>query len=236
MERNKLQSALVSHHSRDLSKSEYVLRGEAVGLFSAGRYHEASERYRMILALQPHNADTQHRLAVCLNSDGRPAEAIKYFQAALDLDLDRVECFCDLGVAYLDTGQHEKARDILLQGVTRYPDNAPCHYNLANLLLARGDFERGWQEYEWRSSLPDGRVRNVPLPTWKGESLRDTHLLVFAEQGVGDEVMFTSCLPDLLQQGTSSIHLECDPRLQALFARSFPEVFVTGVGRHEKTD
>lgn len=236
MERNKLQSALVSHNSTNLPQSEYVLRGEAVGLYSARRYYEASERYRMILALQPDNADTQHRLAVCLYADGRPDEAIKHFRAALDLNLDRVECFCDIGVAYLDTGQHEKARDILLQAVARYPDNAPCHYNLSNLLLARGDFERGWQEYEWRSCLPDGRVRNVPLPRWNGETLRDTHLLAFAEQGVGDEVMFASCVPDLLQLGASSVHLECDPRLQALFARSFPEALVTGVERQETAE
>jgi tetratricopeptide (TPR) repeat protein len=190
----------------------------------------------MILALQPANADTEHRLAVCLYAAGRPDEAIKHYSAALDLKLDRAECFCDLGVAYQETGQHEKARATLLQAVTRYPDHGPSHYNLANSLLARGDFERGWQEYEWRSSLPDRRIRNVSFPIWKGEALHDTNLLVFAEQGVGDEVMFASCVPDLLPLGASSIQLECDPRLQALFARSFPEILVTGVDRHKKTD
>lgn len=236
LERNKLQSALASNSGRGLSKSEYVLRGEAVGLFSAGDYYEASERYRMILALQPENADTQHRLAVCLYADGRPDEAIKHYAAALDLNLDRAECFCDLGVAYQETGQHEKAMAILLQATIRYPDHAPSHYNLASSLLSSGEFEHGWQEYEWRLRLGDGRVRSVPFPCWNGESLRDTNLLVFAEQGVGDEVMFASCVPGLLPLGASSIHLECDPRLQALFARSFPEVLVTGADRQEKTD
>jgi tetratricopeptide (TPR) repeat protein len=236
LERSKLQNAILSHSSKDLSKSEYVLRGEAVAFYSAGHYCEASERYRMVLALNPENADTEHRLAVCLYADGRPYEAIKHYKAALELNLDRAECFCDLGVAYQETGQYENARAILLQAVANYPDHAPSRYNLASSLLAGGEFERGWQEHEWRSRLRDGRVRSVPFPSWNGESLHDTHLLVFAEQGVGDEVMFTSCIPDLQKMGATSIHLECDPRLQSLFERSFPEILVTGLDRQEKTD
>jgi hypothetical protein len=50
-------------------------------------------------------------------------------------------------------------------------------------------------------------------------------------QGVGDEIMFSSCIPDLIQESPSKIYLECDPRLQPLFARSFPEVITYGRAR-----
>ena len=55
--------------------------------------------------------------------------------------------------------------------------------------------------------------------------------MVYAEQGVGDEIMYSSCIPDLLGQSPKRLLLECDPRLEPLFARSFPDVYVPGKKR-----
>ena len=54
------------------------------------------------------------------------------------------------------------------------------------------------------------------------------NIVVYAEQGVGDEIVFASCIPDLVDQSPRKIFLECDPRLEPLFARSFPDVHVCG--------
>jgi hypothetical protein len=67
------------------------------------------------------------------------------------------------------------------------------------------------------------------LPRWTGGTLRRTRLLVTAEQGVGDHLMFASVIPDLVARAQAeggSIMLECDPRLVTLFARSFPDAAV----------
>ena len=67
------------------------------------------------------------------------------------------------------------------------------------------------------------------LSGWTGGSLKNKRLLVTAEQGVGDELMFASMIPDLARRAAEeggSIVLECDPRLVPLFARSFPGVSV----------
>jgi len=84
----------------------------------------------------------------------------------------------------------------------------------------KGDLAAGWDEYDWRfqeENVPD-RFRQ---PIWDGSDLRDCTLLVYGEQGVGDEIMFASCIGDLLQ-GVGGCIVECDPRLVPLFARSFP--------------
>ena len=67
------------------------------------------------------------------------------------------------------------------------------------------------------------------LAAWSGESLKRKRLLVRAEQGVGDQLMFASLIPDLVARAKAdggSVVLECEPRLVSLFARSFPEVAV----------
>lgn len=94
-------------------------------------------------------------------------------------------------------------------------------------LLGHGRLHEGWSLYARRFALglvPD-RATNWPWPCWQGEALTaDETLLVWREQGLGDELLFASCYPDLLT-GTGSgpvVVLECDPRLQALLARSFP--------------
>jgi hypothetical protein len=67
-------------------------------------------------------------------------------------------------------------------------------------------------------------MRPYLQPAWKGGPL-DGSLLLWPEQGIGDEIMFSSAVPDVVRSGTRVI-LECDARLQPLFARSFPEVEV----------
>ena len=51
--------------------------------------------------------------------------------------------------------------------------------------------------------------------------------MILSEQGIGDEVMFGSCLPQLAHQAESCC-VECDPRLVPLFARSLANVAFIG--------
>ena len=64
---------------------------------------------------------------------------------------------------------------------------------------------------------------------WTGGRLKNKRLLVRAEQGVGDQILFASLIPDLAAARKAeggSVMLECEPRLVPLFARSFPDVTV----------
>lgn len=81
-----------------------------------------------------------------------------------------------------------------------------------------------------RLARPDGRkLDRFPYAPWDGKPLRGG-LLVLAEQGIGDEIMFASCLPNLRER-VGSVALECSPRLAGLFARSFPGIAVHGLER-----
>ncbi|NQW10891.1 MAG: hypothetical protein HQ481_13555 [Alphaproteobacteria bacterium] len=105
------------------------------------------------------------------------------------------------------------------------PLDPQARFDYAELELSNGDLARGWAAYESRNDLPHARAR-VGLPArWSGPTGSDGPLLVVSEQGIGDEIIFNSCLVDL-QEVEPRIVLEADRRLIPLFQRSFPTIEV----------
>ena len=113
-----------------------------------------------------------------------------------------------------------EALDCHDRAVQLRPDDAEAHFHRAGTLLLMGDYERGWDEYEWRWRY-DLTPREFTAPAWNGSDLSDQTILIHCEQGVGDEIFFASCVPDVLALSRQCL-IECDPRLVPLFARSFP--------------
>ncbi|MFP6721479.1 MAG: hypothetical protein VCF25_14605 [Candidatus Poribacteria bacterium] len=93
------------------------------------------------------------------------------------------------------------------------------------LQLLQGDFENGWKQYQyrWKYEKFPSEYREFPQPSWYGSNLSGKTILVWAEQGIGDEIMFASMLNDLLQMN-ANIMVECEYRLVSLFQRSFPNI------------
>lgn len=190
-------------------------------------------------------ADYEHALELapdhvgaCVNAGliqlvqlGNAPRARQYFERALALQPDSVAAQANLGLALQEEGDFQGALAHYDRLIAAYPEVAEYRWNRGIALLAAGDFARGWEDYELRNSRA-GRTgaRSFPLPAWDGSMLARRHILIFGEQGIGDEIMFASCVPDVLQQAQSVV-VECDVRLQALFRRSFPAAHVHGAPR-----
>ena len=123
-------------------------------------------------------------------------------------------------------GRSGEAVDMLQQVTARDPQSAPAHFNLSLALLMAGDLARGWREYEWRfeqSGVPPRLA--FPQPEWQGEDLTGKSLLVWNEQGIGDQIWFAGLVPELIERARRCTLL-CAPKLATLFARSFPDAHV----------
>ena len=127
----------------------------------------------------------------------------------------------NLSNALLRIGRFERAFEVIESLLAAEPNNVEGRWNRSHLLLAMGRYEEGWRDYDYRMLLRSRPARLIPYPDWDGGSLAGRSLLVTAEQGLGDELMFASCVPELIALG-ARVHLECEHRLATLFARSFP--------------
>ncbi len=169
-------------------------------------------------------------LAKVLRDLGRPREGVEVLDPVLRSHPGHAEARYTAAYLAQDLGEFERARRDFDAAVAAEPASADARLARAMHLLATGDFEQGWPEYEARLDSHEPTRRSFPFPDWDGGSFAGKSVLVYAEQGVGDEIMFAGCFPDLLAEAERCV-IECDPRLERLFRSSFPDATVFG-GRH----
>ena len=194
-----------------------------------GRLDEAVARYNEALAIRADYAEAHYNLGVVFADLGALEEAVASYGNALNIKSDYVEAYTNLGLALRKLGQLDAAVASCRSALAITPDLAPAHFILSIALLMQGKLQEGWQEYEWGLKVEQGkRAPNLPAKIWTGSPLQGKSIIVCGEQGVGDEIMFASCIDDLLERSPDRLLLDCDLRLEALFARSFPGVLVRG--------
>lgn len=156
---------------------------------------------------------------------GDLAQGERYFRRAIAIDPSHSEAWDNLGVTIQDAGKPGDAIAYYSKSIEiNSKSNAPrWHRALARLAL--GDFQHGWEDYEFRPGISESLAR-VGLPRWNGEANPNIRLLVLPEQGLGDEIMFSSCVPDAAKTVAQTV-LVCSSKLERLFARSFPNAIVT---------
>jgi Flp pilus assembly protein TadD len=198
--------------------------------------NEAVNHYRVASKLQPDYHEAWENLAVALSDLGRHKEASEACAKSLLLQPDSLISLCNLATIRRWQGKHEQSLQLLKEALQHNPAHIRARDRFAQLLLSLGEFESGWIEYSWRVYTHNYFCMDknfVPLPKWAGGSLAEKRIIVHSEQGIGDEVMFASCLEDLLALKPAHTAVMCDPRLTNLFKRSFPSVDICACGQME---
>lgn len=161
---------------------------------------------------------------MCLNDEAEQAykNGIEVCQRAQDRNL----LWLNLSGLYIDTGQFEKAEKYTKKLLEIAPESRSARANLGFCQLAQRKWVPGWQNYHftvgssWRK-----KVRYKDEPEWDGTEGKN--VVIYADQGIGDEISFASMIPDAAKLCKKLI-FDCDGRLEGLFRRSFPTVKVYG--------
>lgn len=201
-------------------------------LVDVGEQDEA-ERY-LVEAVQrgPECVEAHVNLGALYERQGRLDEALPICLRGVELAPDKPAAFYNLANVHLHLGNLDEAIRCYEQLLQLAPDIAKGHWNLGLTHLLMGNFRVGWEGYQWREASGQVEIDPYPQPLWDGSSLAGKTILIHAEQGVGDEIMFASCYPEIIAQA-GKVVLLCEPRLARLFARSFPEAVVHGVRRRK---
>ena len=187
-----------------------------------GKFQDAKTYLKKAIQLRPNYAQAFNNLGTSNKFLGLFDDAEKCYRKAITLKEDYCAAYNNLGVVLKDSNKLNDAENNLKKAIQINSDYAEAYYNLSFVKLHKFEFEKGFELYEWRWKTQK-RIGNKFLtnkPHWSGE--KNKTILVWKEQGIGDEIMFSSNLNDLLLCSKKVILL-CDQRLIPLFKRSFPD-------------
>lgn len=192
-----------------------------------GRLDEAITVYKAGIKLSDRDWILHNNLGSCYARMGCRALAIQAFERALTFGGDTAELLTNYAATLADTGDFEKAEPYFKRALERDPTPSALQFAYGAQLQKQGRWKEGWHFYERRflKSTWSVRPRYFPQPLWNGEAARGKSLLLWGEQGIGDEIRFASMIPDVVAQG-ARVTVECAPKLVSLFTRSFPDVTV----------
>ena len=229
-----LDAALLAYHAALAYQPDAAEAYNNLGTVYQNQHDLDAARtaYEAALRYQPEYAAAHNNLGTVLQAQNNFEAASVHYQTAIRLQPEYASAHNNLGSVLREQGDLVAAQTHHEQALRCAPDFAEAWWNCSLVWLAQGDLVQGWPAYEWRWDTPQA-PRRFPLPLWDGTPLTDRTILVTAEQGLGDELLFASCVADLLAQA-GHVVIECDPRLATLFARSFRSATICGVDRQQE--
>ncbi len=191
-----------------------------------GNLAKAKDFYARALQVERGMAGLHNNYGAVLVALGDDLAAIPVFAAALALEPAHQLFRHNLASALDRAGRHTDAVAHFDAMLAREPGHIHALLGKAAALFSLGRWDDAWALYQHRHRLHwNGGHRPLPSRPWQGEPLAGKKLLLAYEQGLGEQIMFASHIPELLAMGARLV-VECEPRLVPLFARSFPDVTV----------
>ncbi len=195
-----------------------ILNNLGIVLWDQGRPEQAVTFYRRALEQQPDSFDTQMNLGVALSDLGLFDEALVWLRSAKSRQPDSADAWDNVGMTLARQGHWPAAMAHYDKAIELRPDFGEAHRNRALGWLAHGDFERGWEEAEWRLKCRNPPGFRVSHPRWSGENLPEKTILLHWEQGLGDTLQFSRFVPQVAER-VGKVWVYCQAPLYRLVAR-----------------
>ena len=157
--------------------------------------------------------------------------ALKHYTAALEIDPDDTVANTNLGLLLMRTAEYEESAAAFRKAVALAPDDAIARHGLSLTLLTLGRLSEGWEYFGARLERAGHLLVARPMsPPRVIERPVGMCVLSWADEGVGEQIMFSSMIPEIAAD-CASLSVEFDARLAPLFQRSFSNIDV--IPRHD---
>lgn len=202
--------------------------------YSQGAHETAAESLRKRLVVEPDDTASLNLLGLILAREFGDLDAGgRLLERALQLSPELDDAMANLGWVYAEQGRIGEALAHFNAVLAKHPEDSETRLMRAYVHLKAGEFAAGWADFDARHGSPLATPRKTSFkPCLRTEPFAGKRIFLRAEQGLGDQIMFVSCLQDLAGQGANCI-VECDDRLVDLFKRSFPQAEVTSANQAE---
>ena len=193
-------------------------------LSALGSEDEAIACYREVIAQAPDHPDAYSNLGLTLQERGEVDAAIACYERALAIRPDHADAINNLGYLLQEQGRRRDAMKLYERALQVDPRSARAGYNLAMAHLCELEFEPGWRLHglRFRTKPPIAVARTFPVPAFTAQDWGGgRRVALWREQGVGDQLLFSTLVPELEARGQDFV-LEVDARLVAAYARAHP--------------
>ena len=187
-------------------------------------YDGAVESYKIAVKFNPQYIKAIINMGVCELRLKKYETAQLNFQLALQINPEYPEAHLNLGGLFRELRLFDSARASLDNAIVVRPGYAEAYFNKSLIDLAVGNFDSGWPLYEWRwKSEETPLIAHTTSKPPFNANLAGRRVLIWAEQGVGDEIMFASLL-NRFRHLCQKLLVAVDHRLIELFRRSFKDI------------
>lgn len=189
-------------------------------------FEKTKEILLKALSINPDVFETINNIANVYSQKGKYDEAISYYLRALEKTNDKSDILYNIGVAYFYKKEFQIGEKYYKQAFALDPKNDVLKKNYSLLLLAQQKYQQGWSLYDGRLNLNEflfknSTLNNVKQKLWTNQKINfKNKILVIKEQGIGDEILFSSIYPNLLKKFPNCL-IETERRLLSLFKLSF---------------
>ena len=193
-----------------------------------GQDDEATAILDAAIAMAPRNPVVLHHAGTAKQGWRKWDEAERLYRRALEVEPDDVDTLLALWATLANAGKSGEARAVLDRANTLYPTAPKVRFACALAHLSDGELSKGWVDYPYLRVLERRWMRFCHLPPLERLELGNRKVVIWGDQGVGDEIIYGSFLADLSDHADNLV-CEIDPRLVPLFSRGMPQL--TFVGR-----
>ena len=192
----------------------------------------AYQAFKRAADIHPGEAATWHNIGKLYHEKNDDEKAEEFFRKALKCQPNFAPALEGLSMTNLNKGEFGACIDYANRSLAEDPEATVSKINRGMAYLALGRWREGWVGYNANVGEDKNRMEIIygKEPRWDGT--KGQRVAVYGEQGIGDEISFASCLPDLIRE-SKHVTIECDGRLERLFRRSFPTAEVRGT-RYKK--
>jgi len=192
-------------------------------------FHLAYQYLRRALQENPNLAPVWGNFGLSAHELGRNEEVRQAYLKSARCDNEYIKAYVNSAAVFIEEARWDEAEKACNIALEIDPNSDMAKKNLAHTRLAKHDWKTGWKYWDlslggqYRKEWTYGKEKR-----WEGE--KGECVVVYGEQGLGDEINYASVIPDAIRD-SKKIIVDCDPRLEKLFKRSFPKADVYGTRR-----
>lgn len=225
-ELKRYEDGLLSYQKALEIKPDYadVYNNLGVAFNELKRHEDAVASCLKALELKPGYADAYLNLGAAFIGDKRYREGLEAYQNALNFKADFSGAYNNMGWALLELRRYDESLAAYNKAIELDSESAAARFGRSALNLSLGNLEKGWTEYEFRWEKDGLNLAKLQTtrPRWDG-SRTDKRLLVWSEQGVGDQILFCTTLREVIKIAPNLI-VRINPKLLPIYEKSFPSI------------